>query len=423
MPSRNWKVIRTVLVDRGRALLAFSALACGAGATGVTGATDGGGTAPTELDSGVPSSTWLDGSSTTTPDGGGPSSTTPDDSGTTTPPPDSGITLDGGDSASPVPPPLADGAPSPLTGLNIDLSQTSVSGFSSGGFMAVQFGVAFSSIIEGIGAFAGGPFGCSQGSATTADTQCADATSAPSVTALVASTNSLYASGAIDNPANLAAARVFLFSGADDAVVSPPVVDSAQTYFEAFMPAASIQYVSRRASTAHVMPTLTYGAACDSSDAPWIGDCGYDGAGLALGQIYGTLTAASSTATGTIATLDQGAFVSNPSSHSLDSTAYVYVPTSCASGEACRIHVAFHGCEMGASVIGSDFYLHAGYNTWADTNHIVVLYPQAIASTDNPYACWDFWGYDSAAYDTKSAPQMAMTRAMIGNLAGASGDE
>src|SRR5579862_7409382 len=62
--------------------------------------------------------------------------------------------------------PPADAAPLPA--LTIDLAQTSVSGLSSGAFMAVQFGVAFSSIVVGIGVFAGGPFGCSQGSATTA---------------------------------------------------------------------------------------------------------------------------------------------------------------------------------------------------------------------------------------------------------------
>jgi len=307
-----------------------------------------------------------------------------------------------------------------VAGLHIDLSQTSVSGFSSGGFMAVQFGVAFSSIVEGIGAFAGGPFGCSQGSVATAGTSCADAASAPDATPLIAVTKNLYASGAIDNPANLASARVFLFSGADDAVVSPPVVDATQAYFEGFMPAASIQYVSRRAGTAHVLPTQNYGASCDSSNAPWLGDCGYDGAGTALTHIYGTLATASSAATGTIVTIPQGNFIADPASHSLDANAYAYVPTSCANGETCRVHVVFHGCEMGESVIGSVFYLHAGYNEWADTNHIVVLYPQAISSNSegNPYGCWDFWGYDSPAYDTKGAPQMAVTRAMIGSLAG-----
>lgn len=52
----------------------------------------------------------------------------------------------------------------PLPALNIDITQTSVSGLSSGGFMAVQIGVAYSSIIKGVGVVAGGPYYCSQDS-------------------------------------------------------------------------------------------------------------------------------------------------------------------------------------------------------------------------------------------------------------------
>ena len=47
---------------------------------------------------------------------------------------------------------------------NADIAQTSISGISSGAFMAVQFGVAWSSVIVGVGAIAGGPFDCSEGS-------------------------------------------------------------------------------------------------------------------------------------------------------------------------------------------------------------------------------------------------------------------
>jgi poly(3-hydroxybutyrate) depolymerase len=344
-------------------------------------------------------------------------------------PPDATVaaTLDAGSDAaddamsSRWPDAAADGAPSPA--LNIDLSQTSVSGVSSGAFMAVQFGVAFSSITKGIGVFAGGPFGCSGGSVVTAQTVCQASTVAPDVTPLVALTKSLAASGAIDDPSRLASTRVFLFGGADDTVVFPPIVDATQAYFAAFVPSASIAYVSRRAGTGHRIPTLAYGGACDASTTPWIGDCGYDGPGAALAQIYGTLAPPSSIASGAIRTLAQGDFVADPASHSLDTTAYLYVPATCAAGGTCRVHVAFHGCGMQATgSVGSAFYLHAGYDEWADTNHLVVLYPQTIASAANPYACWDWWGYDSAQFETKSAPQMAMTRAMLAELAGAGAD-
>ena len=59
-----------------------------------------------------------------------------------------------------------------LPSFNIDTNQISVSGFSSGGYMAVQFDVAFSSILRGAGTIAGGPYYCAQNSATIATTTC-----------------------------------------------------------------------------------------------------------------------------------------------------------------------------------------------------------------------------------------------------------
>jgi poly(3-hydroxybutyrate) depolymerase len=45
-------------------------------------------------------------------------------------------------------------------GLDIDPSKVTVSGLSSGGFMAVQMHVAYSSVFSGAGIFAGGPYYC-----------------------------------------------------------------------------------------------------------------------------------------------------------------------------------------------------------------------------------------------------------------------
>ena len=47
-----------------------------------------------------------------------------------------------------------------LPAYDADLTQTSVSGLSSGGFMAAQFEVAFSKSLVGAGIVAGGPFYC-----------------------------------------------------------------------------------------------------------------------------------------------------------------------------------------------------------------------------------------------------------------------
>jgi poly(3-hydroxybutyrate) depolymerase len=84
----------------------------------------------------------------------------------------------------------------------------------------------------------------------------------------------------------------------------------------------------------------------------------------------------------------------------------------------CRLHIAFHGCRQGVSRVGDDFIRDAGYNRWAATNRIVVLYPQVTASSSNPNGCWDFWGYSGVNYYAKQAPQMRAVKEMMDRLQG-----
>jgi len=342
-----------------------------------------------------------DGSTVALPDG----SLTVDSAATSTPAADAGKPKASGDAS----------APKPGSGYQIDLSETSVSGFSSGAFFAVQFHVAFSSILKGAAIFAGGPYDCAQGSANTAETTCL--TGSPDAASLVTVTKQNYAAGTIDNPANLMNERVFLFGGADDSVVDPSVVDSLNTYYGAFMGASSIQYVSRHPGTAHTMPTMSYGGTCDSVVSPFVGDCSYDGAGSALKQIYGALSPAATTLGGKMLSFSQTTFVPDAATEGMADTGYYYVPAACANGETCRVHISFHGCEQNAALVNDAYYGHAGYNEWADTNHIIVLYPQATSSSGNDYECWDFWGYDGASYSEKSGTQLAAVRAMLGWIA------
>jgi hypothetical protein len=238
-------------------------------------------------------------------------------------------------------------------------------------------------------------------------------TTAPSIAPYVAITKQYAASGDIDDPTNLATQKVFLFGGADDHTVDPVVMDALDSYYATYISPSSIQYVNRRPGTSHTMPTVAYGTDCDESISPYIGSCNYDGAGIALAQIYGPLAPAATTLSGSIVTISQSQFLANASTHSVADNAYAYVPASCLSGATCRVHVAFHGCEQNAAAVGSDFYANAGYNPWADTNNIIVLYPQTTTGGANFEGCWDWYGYDSAAYATKTGPQMAMVRAMI----------
>ncbi len=52
-----------------------------------------------------------------------------------------------------------------LSGYNANIAESSISGISSGAFMAVQFATALSSVIRGVGVVAGGPFWCAKADA------------------------------------------------------------------------------------------------------------------------------------------------------------------------------------------------------------------------------------------------------------------
>ena len=47
-----------------------------------------------------------------------------------------------------------------LPSLGLSLTETTLSGMSSGGYMAVQMHTIYSSLFKGLGVYAGGPYGC-----------------------------------------------------------------------------------------------------------------------------------------------------------------------------------------------------------------------------------------------------------------------
>jgi len=109
----------------------------------------------------------------------------------------------------------------------------------------------------------------------------------------------------------------------------------------------------------------------------------------------------------------------------LDSSGWLYVPNSCTKGEPCRLHIALHGCKQGQSYLplkpppggGTTFVKNTGYERWADNNHLVILYPQAVSiPLLNPNGCWDWWGYSGADYATKNGVQIQALKAMVDQL-------
>jgi poly(3-hydroxybutyrate) depolymerase len=297
-----------------------------------------------------------------------------------------------------------------LPALNIDKTQTTVSGLSSGGFMAVQLHVAYSATFKkGAGVVAGGPFYCAEGSITNATGRCMASPAGIPTSTLVSTTNNWASQGLIDPVANLQSSKVYMFSGTLDDVVKPGVMDALKTYYNSFVPAANVVY-KKDIAAQHAMVTDDYGNACSFKGAPYINDCNFDLAGAILQQLYGTLNPrnASALPSANFVQFNQSQFISG---HGMATTGWAYVPQACSSGSQCRVHVVLHGCKQNENDVQQQYVKNTGYNRWADTNNIVMLYPQTSLAATN--SCWDWWGYDSANYAKKSGPQMAAIKAMV----------
>jgi poly(3-hydroxybutyrate) depolymerase len=308
------------------------------------------------------------------------------------------------------------GAVVALPKYNVSVNDVSVSGFSSGAHMAVQMHFAYSKTVKkGAGIVAGGPMYCSQGNAAISVGPCMANTGSRNLPYLMSVVNTWSGNGYIDPTSNMAASKVYLFSGTIDSTVRQPVMDDLNTMYANYLPAANIVYKNNLAAE-HSMPTDFFGNGCAINGSPYVNNCNFDTAGEILKQLYGPLNAKNTgVLTGSFINFDQAAFWGNhnPNVYSMASSGYAYVPAACSSGQACKLHVAFHGCLQSASVVGTAYYQNAGYNRWADTNKIIVLYPQTIVTSNNPGGCWDWWGYEDVNFPAKSGGQMVAIKTMI----------
>lgn len=315
-------------------------------------------------------------------------------------------------------------AAEPLPSYSIELKDTSVSGLSSGGFMADQFHVAFSKTVMGAGIIAGGPYNCAEGSLMSALGSCMKPSffsGPPNGMELAGKAKEIAATKVIDDLSHLKDNKIYIFSGTNDVTVAQEVGDQIKEFYQAVGVAAkNIHYVNDVAA-GHAMITESYGNACSTaSKSPFINKCDRDEAGNLLNHIYNaTLNSPSSNLGGKVIRFDQGEFLANPTSHSLAEEGYAFIPKACEMGDKCKVHIAFHGCKQNVATIEMEYIDNAGYNRWADSNKMIVLYPQTSSNLSaNPKGCWDWWGYDDANYYTQKGNQMAAIKAMLNRLAG-----
>jgi poly(3-hydroxybutyrate) depolymerase len=318
------------------------------------------------------------------------------------------------------------------------LDQTSVSGLSGGGFMAVQFSVAYSSLVRGAGIIAGGPYYCAQGSTLRATSVCS-CTGLPVVSSckvgagaidvdrLIEFTDRSARDGAIDPVAGMARQKIWMFSGKADSVVPQPVMDDLQRYYRHYAGNSAIRY-HQSMPAQHAIPTDSYGNDCGKLGLPFINNCGFDGVGDMLRWIHGEMKPRNDgPASGRLLEFGQAEFVGDrqPAAHGMANSGFLYIPQACATAatdakSACKVHIAFHGCKQDAANVQQRFVRNAGYNRWADTNRMLVLYPQAAASVRNPNACWNWFDFDQndPHYADKKGVQMRAVKAMLDRVAG-----
>ena len=346
----------------------------------------------------------------------------------------------------------------PLKAYNVNINQTSTSGISAGGFLATQFHVAYSNYVMGAGIVAGGVYYCGRGKLfNEAYLYCMDqpqtlADYLATYQEAVTQANK----GAIDPLSNLKDDKVYVIHGKLDTTVKQAVGDAIDDwYIKAGTPSANIFY-KNDLNAGHSMPLdhpfddpdTNASNPCDTvSMAPWMSDCGFDGAGAILKHMYGNLNPKNTgKLNGKLIEFNQADYTDYaPATISLNEKAYAYIPKSCQEGQSCKVHVVWHGCEQIYSEIpvnhkvnvtetklfGLMMVKYSGYNEWADTNNIITLYPQAIKvggsmdSTKNPRGCFDWWGYTdnwlnrtAKTYHTKEAVQMKPVMKMIKKLAG-----
>jgi len=181
-------------------------------------------------------------------------------------------------------------AADPLPSLTIDLQHTSVSGLSSGAYMAGQFHVAFSGSLAGAGIVAGGPYGCAEGRLDLALDRCMQTSQGfPDPVALAAKAGSLAASGTIDPLANLADDKIYVFTGrADRTVLSSVAIKIPDFYTSVGVPAANIR-LDAAVNAGHGSITENGPVPCATTTSPFVNDCDLDQAGVILEHIYGPL--------------------------------------------------------------------------------------------------------------------------------------
>jgi hypothetical protein len=335
--------------------------------------------------------------------------------------------------------------------------QSSVSGLSSGAFMSVQLHLAHSSSFMGVGIIAGGPFRCAEsyrGAAMLAEDAYVQGAMYICMNPLVPQTSpdarrladwarEAAAAGEIDAVEHLVDHRVYIFTGSKDEVVYSDVVERTRRFYRLLgVPDDRIAYRDDVPAGHSIITDNPEDSPLGANEPPYINHGGFMQSHDILRHIYGNLRSPSERLEGRLFRFDQTEFFGGETRASMSPFGYAYVPRAVQEGAPARVHVALHGCKQGYNYVnyvngrpdirnvppyGNRYVTTTGYNNIADSNDIIVLYPQAQgtddADTQNPDGCWDWWGYTSTSatkpdYYSRRAIQIQAIHGMLSRLGG-----
>lgn len=345
-----------------------------------------------------------------------------------------------------------------------DPAQVSVSGLSSGAAMALQYAIAHSGSVTGVGSIAGPAWDCAEGSLALGIRDCMTQGGAPVAKPGIA--RRLAAAGKIDPlPGNNTTAlkRSFVFQSGADKIVNP---NSGQANVDLLAALTGVAPVFDRGhadgggsdTAAHGILSPQGKDSCDGAGSTFVRRCGgEDNALEILSTIFGGERPGpgerKTVADADVRPFDQqvliddvkkgGAAVSGDTvwmfqalssaerqNFDMAPTGYIFVPGAVCGKDKppCRVHVALHGCSQKADVFARD----AGYNNWAAHYRAIIVYPAVKARTPwpwdwffgaepNPLGCWDWWGYldrgiGDDRYLTKAAPQMKVIERIVAEV-------
>lgn len=317
-------------------------------------------------------------------------------------------------------------SPADLPRLDVEPTDVSVIGISSGGYMATQVAVAWPERFQGVAVLAAGPWSCAQGGLGRALGQCmSQRQGPPDLATLNERLRDYQERGLVGDAEALSELRAFVWHGEADSVVDPALGLALARQLDGWLADPDEQLkVAQSPGVGHGWPIEadeqippTQLAECQAGGGTHLLACGLDIAGEALTWLHGSSAPPQATSAEELVHFDQEPF----DARGLADTGYVYVPEGCESG-GCSLTVALHGCGMSEEQIDETFVRYSGLNEWAKANRRVVLYPQAAASLANPQGCWDWWGFTestwqlSPLHDTREGVQVRALMSMIDRL-------